>query len=188
MTTWFTADHHFGHANIIEYCSRPFKTTRQMDDELIRRWNSVVRPDDTVYYVGDFTLGSYDDACEYFKNLNGKVFVLEGSHDRWMSKTGFSPNTANSVVYYLPPVYTVEFQGKKMFQKSITLCHYAMRSWDRSHYATWHLFGHHHGKLLPYGLSFDIGVDCWDFYPVSLEQVAEKMTTLKPIVDYSKKR
>jgi calcineurin-like phosphoesterase family protein len=61
-----------------------------------------------------------------------------------------------------------------------------MRSWPNSHYASWHLYGHHHGKLPPYGLSFDVGVDCWDFAPVSLGQVEEKMKTLKPIVDYRK--
>lgn len=45
----------------------------------------------------------------------------------------------------------------------ITLCHYSMRSWNKSHYASWCLFGHHHGSLEPYGLSFDVGVDCWNF-------------------------
>ena len=46
--------------------------------------------------------------------------------------------------------------------------------------------GNSHGLLPPYGLSFDVGVDCWDFYPVSLEQVKEKMATLKPIIDFRK--
>jgi len=180
MTTFFTADHHFGHTNIIEYSNRPFSTIRQMDDELIHRWNSVVKPGDTVYYVGDFTLGNRTAADYYFSRLNGKVYMIPGSHDRWME--GASPITIDSAVYFLPPLHTVTFNDKP-----IILCHYAMRSWDRSHYATWHLFGHHHGSLPPYGLSFDIGVDCWNFYPVSLAQVVEKMATLKPIVDYSKK-
>jgi calcineurin-like phosphoesterase family protein len=61
-----------------------------------------------------------------------------------------------------------------------------MRSWDKSHYASWCLFGHHHGLLEPYGLSFDVGVDCWNFFPVSLEQIDKKMSTLKPIVVFRK--
>jgi calcineurin-like phosphoesterase family protein len=61
-----------------------------------------------------------------------------------------------------------------------------MRSWDKSHYASWCLFGHHHGSLELYGLSFDVGVDCWNFFPVSLEQIDKKMSTLKPIVDFRK--
>lgn len=192
MTTFFTADHHFGHANIIKYCDRPYSKVLDMDIALIGKWNSVVEHTDTVYYVGDFSLKGLEHVRYYFKQLKGRIRMIAGSHDAWMDEyqTDRGPGlvSQSDKVLILPPVYTVEFQGTKMFQPSITLCHYAMRSWDRSHYATWHLFGHHHGKLEPYGLSFDIGVDCWDFYPVSLEQVAEKMATLKPIVDYSKRR
>ena len=53
-----------------------------------------------------------------------------------------------------------------------------MRVWDRSHYGSWHLFGHSHGALPGYGLSLDVGVDCTGFKPISLEQVAEKMATI----------
>ena len=57
----------------------------------------------------------------------------------------------------------------------IVLCHYSMQVWDRSNQGSWHLFGHSHGKLSGIGLSFDIGVDCTEFTPLALEQVAEKM-------------
>jgi calcineurin-like phosphoesterase family protein len=61
-----------------------------------------------------------------------------------------------------------------------------MRSWPLSHYASWHLFGHHHGRLESYGLSFDCGTDTNNFYPYSLDDVCKKMATLKPIVDFRK--
>jgi calcineurin-like phosphoesterase family protein len=181
MTAFFTADHHFGHANIIKYCDRPYSKVLDMDNDLIEKWNSVVGGSDVVYYVGDFSLKDLETVRYYFSKLNGRVRVLDGSHDRWISE--YSRDRGPGLITKHDKVLTVEIEDKP-----IILCHYAMRSWDRSHYATWHIFGHHHGKLEPYGLSFDIGVDCWDFYPVSLEQVAEKMATLTPIVDYSKKR
>jgi len=59
--TWFTSDTHFGHFNIIEYCNRPFKTVDEMNSKLIRFWNERVKPDDIVYFLGDF--------C--FKNTSG---------------------------------------------------------------------------------------------------------------------
>ena len=60
----------------------------------------------------------------------------------------------------------------------IVLCHYSMQVWDRSNYSAWHLFGHSHGKLKSIGLSFDVGVDCTGFTPLSLEVVASKMAQL----------
>jgi len=42
MTTWFTADLHLGHRNIIEYCNRPFADVDEMNRALIANWNQVV--------------------------------------------------------------------------------------------------------------------------------------------------
>jgi calcineurin-like phosphoesterase family protein len=53
-----------------------------------------------------------------------------------------------------------------------------MRVWPKSHYGTWHLFGHSHGCLEPWGKSFDVGVDAWQMRPISINQVKEKMDTL----------
>lgn len=168
MTIYLTADLHFGHANIIKYCNRPFANVEEMDETLIMNWNFRVHPEDDVYVVGDFCFG---DPRPYVKHLNGNIRFLIGSHDKELAKLG------NLVIGSLVTLKT---------EPNITLCHYAMRSWPASHYGTWHLFGHHHGKLEPYGLSFDVGVDCWDYEPVSLEKVAKKMATLKPIVDFSR--
>ena len=178
MTTWFTSDHHFGHANIIKYCNRPFSSAEEMDEEMIRRWNEKVDALDLVYYIGDFSLrgGVYRNSI--VNRLNGDITFIPGSHDpspydepNWRAK---EPMIA---------IHT-KIQEKNL----IVLCHYALRSWNRSHYGSWHLFGHHHGRLEPYGLSFDVGVDTNNFYLYSLEDVAEKMKTLSPIVDYSRKR
>jgi len=169
---WFTADTHFGHENIIKYCDRPFEDVQEMDAELIRRWNVCVKPDDKVYHLGDFCWG---DKKKYLSRLNGQITVLKGSHDK-----DFSALHLDSMLTISP------IKDEYGNPRSIVMCHYAMRSWHHSHYASWHLFGHHHGRLEPYGLSFDVGVDCWNYYPVSLEEVAKKMKTLVPFVDYRK--
>ncbi len=54
MKCWFTADHHFGHANIIDFCQRPFADVDAMDEALVARWNEVVGDEDEVWYLGDF--------------------------------------------------------------------------------------------------------------------------------------
>ena len=50
----------------------------------------------------------------------------------------------------------------------IVVCHYAMRVWPRSHYNSWMLYGHSHGKLAPQRKQWDIGIDNNNFYPISL--------------------
>jgi calcineurin-like phosphoesterase family protein len=54
-----------------------------------------------------------------------------------------------------------------------------MQVWYRSNQGSWHLFGHSHGKLKGIGLSFDVGVDCTEFTPLSLEQVMSRFAELK---------
>jgi calcineurin-like phosphoesterase family protein len=56
MTIWFTSDTHFGHSNIIQYSNRPFASVQSMDEVLINNWNQLVRPQDIIYHLGDFTL------------------------------------------------------------------------------------------------------------------------------------
>jgi calcineurin-like phosphoesterase family protein len=171
MTTWFTSDTHLGHARIVQYANRPFSSVGEMDEKIISNWNEFVAPADTVYHLGDFC---FKHPKKYLERLNGEIVRLKGSHD---------DDIQQPYMITIQPDGLINEAGRK---QTIVLCHYAMRSWPLSHYASYHLFGHHHGKLEPYGLSFDVGVDCWNYYPISLEQVVKKMKTLKPIIDLSK--
>lgn len=81
--TWFTSDTHFGHNNIIRYSNRPFKDVDHMNAEIVRMWNEVVMPEDTVYHLGDVALGRIDDSLACVGRLNGyKILVDDGNHDR----------------------------------------------------------------------------------------------------------
>lgn len=73
---YFIADPHFGHANIIKYCHRPFASTYEMDTRIVALWNSTVGNDDTVYLLGDI----WD--VNMLKNLSGRIIVVLGNHDR----------------------------------------------------------------------------------------------------------
>ena len=82
MTTWFTADLHFGHANIIDYSGRPFADATAMNQALIERWNDSIHPDDTVWVLGDVALGRIDETLALVGVLNGRKLLLAGNHDR----------------------------------------------------------------------------------------------------------
>ena len=165
---YFTSDQHFGHDNIRKYCDRPFSSVKEMDEEMIKRWNSVVKDySDIVYHLGDFCLG--DNAKPYISRLVGRIrFVIPNNHHdrRWYANKPDLPN-----VEYLSPLEFIEVQGI-----GIALCHYPIAVWERSHYGAWMLYGHVHRKdfVLP-GFTMNVGVDHQNFYPVSFAAIREDM-------------
>ena len=82
-------------------------------------------------------------------------------------------------------MYTIRIHDRGE-SKSIVLCHYAMKIWNKSHHGVWHLYGHSHGTLPddPYSMSFDVGVDCHDFKPLGfddIKKIMDKKKKFKPI-------
>ena len=155
---FFTADEHYGHRNIIKYCNRPFKSVEEMDSEIIRRHNEKVSKNDTTIHAGDFTLSKdRAKAQDYVKRLNGNHVFLRGSHDYWLDNR-----------YH-------EIWERTIGDTHLVVCHYAMRTWARSHYKSWMLYGHSHGTLDPIGKQHDVGVDNNGFYPVSFEEIKAVM-------------
>ena len=75
------SDTHFGHANIIKYCDRPFNDADQMDSMLIKNWNEIITPDDIVWHLGDFALKNKEKTINYFRRLNGRKMLVLGNHD-----------------------------------------------------------------------------------------------------------
>lgn len=84
---WLISDTHFNHYNIIQYCKRPYTSCEEMNEDLITRWNSVVKPHDIVYHLGDFSMirhsdESYNNVKNIVSKLNGDIYLILGNHDR----------------------------------------------------------------------------------------------------------
>lgn len=86
MRTFIISDTHFGHANIIKYCSRPFADADQMDAEMISRWNNTVAKEDLVWHLGDFCLGREKRITHYLSQLNGRINLILGNHDQFSQR------------------------------------------------------------------------------------------------------
>ena len=86
------ADTHFGHQKIIEYCRPQYADTDEMDQDLVYRWNQVVRQQDIVYHMGDVALvGSSDERQRYVLDLlcqlHGEIRLVGGNHDNtWIAE------------------------------------------------------------------------------------------------------
>lgn len=156
---WFTSDEHYGHTNVLKYNDRPFSSIEEMNEGLIANHNSIVSKNDVTIHAGDFCwLNKKEDVYkQYLNRLNGNHVLLIGSHDHWQ------PSSAHYI------------WRKRIEGNLIIVGHYAMRVWECSHYNSWHLFGHSHGRLEGFGKSFDIGVDCHNYYPWSWDEIVKEM-------------
>ncbi len=165
---YFTSDTHYGHSNVIKYCTRPFATTEEMDETMIANWNAVVRPGDLVYHIGDFALCDAERATRIAKRLMGNKYLVWGNHDKKLRKV---PAFCSQFIWQ-KDLTQVEVGDQK-----ITLCHYAMLTWNQSHRSAWQLHGHSHGSMPddPGALRLDVGVDCWDYQPVAYETLVKRM-------------
>jgi len=172
---FFTSDQHFGHRFIIEACKRPFASVEEQTEVLIERHNKKVKAGDRVYHLGDFAFkATVEEAYMILRRLNGQHFLIRGNHDETQDEM-----QRRAILRFLkgqePFIWIRDLDYLKVGDQAIMLCHYPMRSWKKMESGAWHLFGHCHGRLPRYGNSFDIGVDSWNFEPVSFEEVAQRM-------------
>jgi len=178
MTTWFTADTHFNHNNIRFYCGRPFETVEQMNNTMITNWNAVIQPRDVVYHIGDFGFGNVHYLNGLAQKLHGTINIILGNHDKEVKKDPLCNRFG-----FIKDMHILKTKhDNKTYE--LFLFHYACRTWYKSNHGCIHLFGHSHGKMPPYGLSMDVGVDTNNFFPYSLEQILQKMNTFSPKLDY----
>ena len=177
MATFFTADLHFGHSEIIEFCNRQFENTEEMKHALIRNWNSRVSNDDHVYIVGDLFYGGrggagLDDALATVKQLNGILHLVTGNHDL--------PYLKNMDYHYLfadtDQIRYLKHEGDHIF-----LCHYPMAEWSGYYRGSWHIYGHIHNDkksaafqyLKTQEKALNAGVDICNFAPVTFKELIE---------------
>ncbi len=187
MATFFTADTHFGHGNIVNYCDRPFQNLEEHNRCLIENWNSIVGPKDHVYHLGDFGWGPIDELTKLAGKLRGKIHLIAGNHDPNVKR----PPLSGRFSFIKDVHYYKGYNGDEKVE--IFLSHYPHRSWLHSFHGSFHLFGHTHSRLGPHGLSFDVGVDniyklFGAYRPISLREVCQVMDTLRKDFDPEKIR
>lgn len=179
--TFFTADIHFFHQNIIKYSNRPWLNVEEMHQGIIERWNNKVSDKDDVFILGDVAMvgrGNVQLVAPILKKLNGRnLYLVPGNHDRAVLK---DPDCLKElkVLDSLTEI-SIRDSSAPRGEQLITLCHYAMKVWNKAHHGAWQLFGHSHGSMpFDYNIkSFDVGLDVkrYNYAPVSYPEVKEFM-------------
>jgi len=205
MRLWFSADTHFNHANILKYTGRTIFMTKKdkeqyeiyknfsqeeqrkfivsqesldkMNKELIRRWNERVKPEDLVIFVGDFifknSLGGKQGEglpikpIEIIRQLNGLITFVSGNHDKRNSlKTPIERLVINHAHQTINVVHSpAKVDGKY----KINLVGHIHQLWKIKRIKTY----------LGYTDAINVGVDVWNYYPVSLEEIMRRYNKWK---------
>ncbi|MDR3215981.1 MAG: metallophosphoesterase family protein [Clostridiaceae bacterium] len=168
---YYTADWHFGHANIIKHSNRPFASAEEMDKALIANYNSVVTNADTVYVLGDVSWCSFEAMKPILQKLKGTKHLILGNHDKGLRNNLEAADCFASISDMLE----IRDNGRK-----VVLCHYPMLSWNGLFKDTVHVFGHIHNNTSDPGFevlenlnAYNAGVDVNGYMPVTLEQLIE---------------
>lgn len=193
MALWFTSDEHYGHTNIIDFCKRPFRDVQEMNDMLVGLHNRLVRPGDEVIHVGDFALGPEANVPAILKRLNGKHRLVAGNHDRcWGQKRA---GLAAERRYLLYGFESVHFDlHLTLGKRHLHVQHFPLydptmpRIGDKYvglrptesdlRGAVAHVHGHVHHAWRTFGRCLNVGVDVWDYEPVSEAAVLEQVESI----------
>ena len=153
---WFTSDTHFSHDKTRIKAARPFDSTREMDKEIIKQWNKIVKPDDIVYHLGDF------GNLTMLKKLNGRIRLVMGNHERkegltkeMLLEAGFDQVYEENVV--------IEVDGLLM-----NLIHEP----SKNNPGMFNLFGHLHNLCIVKEFGINVGQDCNYFRPIDFEKIS----------------
>lgn len=179
MSVYFTSDEHFGHANIIKFCNRPFTGVDDMQEKLIENHNNVVKAGDRVYHLGDMFWRTTSDAqaISILSRLNGQHYYILGNHEEVINRN----SSLRNAFIWVKDTFNLKISGLP----NIWLSHYAHRVWNGSHRWAYHLYGHTHAALPEDGsLSIDVGVDARNFYPISIDEVVTIMEAKNGLIQF----
>ena len=167
MKRFIIADLHFGHENIIKYESRPFATVEEMNNRLIKLWNSVVDSDDLVYILGDFTLSRRMVVIKNLvESLNGRKILIMGNHDTRKPRD------------YIECGFEVAIRKPIMVEPGVILMHEPLN--DSSFIVPNYLYfyGHVHNNpsvMDDYSNCMCVSVERIDYRPIDLDECIRKM-------------
>lgn len=161
---WFTADTHFGHGRIIEYCKRPFANYQEMDEAILTRFNEVIKPGDRLYHIGDVAWSSWP--LRTLHKLNTKQrYLVYGNHDKQRPQAYLDAGF----------IWAKDYEKITIGSVPVVMFHYPIRSWNGKGHGAVHVYGHCHGTLEPgIGRSMDVGVDTHDFYPYNWDEIYDR--------------
>jgi len=182
---FFTSDLHFGHRNVIRFCERPYADEKEMSRELIKNWNDVVKPQDFIFSLGDFSWWTgRHEVKKLVSQLHGRKYFIPGNHCKegmyeLVDDPDFHECSDIVVLFVRGQEGDPRFAEHKCYE--LVLCHYPTTCWSHSdHSGCYQFFGHIHSRAgqpmtefgkpihLMRGKQLDVGVDRHNYAPIEM--------------------
>lgn len=160
---FFCSDPHYHHKPLIKGLStwenkercRDFKSLTEHDTTLVNNINSIVKKEDVLFCLGDWSFGEYKNSTKLAKEFRNRLNVKEihlilGNHDNYIRKNKDNIQnifTSVSERAELEVVTPINHGKGKTIRTTVILSHYAMRTWNKAHKGSYMLYGHSHGSL-----------------------------------------
>lgn len=164
---YVSSDFHIQHVKILEYCNRPFKDVEEMNKALIKNYNDTAEEGDVCYFLGDWFMGDKSKIPGLIERYHIKPIVILGNHDK-----GKPEKLIREAGIEVHDSLTIEYEGIK-----ILLEH--QPRYDLVESGTigpngvykYQLCGHVHEQWKTYkNLICNVGVDVWDYKPITIAQ------------------
>lgn len=176
---YFISDTHFYQDSIIKYCGRPFKNIKEMHEKIIENWNYTVKDSDTVYFLGDFSLGYQEQTRDILNRLNGIKLLIMGNHDINLTEEEWHSLGFDTVFNTPQKLYYVD--NNQNFQYVI-LSHIPQYIRDNE----FNIHGHIHNDLLETQYPdmnpknhFCVSVERINYTPISLTDIQKIIESYK---------
>lgn len=184
---WFTSDEHYDHKNVIPYCDRPFKDIDEMREGLIERHNALVRRNDIVWHLGDFSFKKAT-VSEVVPRLNGLHYLVAGNHDICHPINCKSDEKKNRLRLEYEAIGFMMVYPRDVWCEEVRarLSHFPYKHSAHDERfqnllpkddGSWLLHGHVHKSWAENKRQINVGVDVRNYAPISLDEVLAIMKT-----------
>lgn len=171
MNTWFISDTHFFHQNILGFTGSDGKPIRpgwasveEMNEAMVDRWNAVVKPEDTVWHLGDVAFKVNERAADLdilLGRLKGKKNMLLGNHD----------NLGSEILRK----HFAKIELWKAFPKAGFTCTHIPIRLDMMRDTAVNVHGHIHQNMMTEKGYINVSVEVRDFTPVHMDQIIQEV-------------
>jgi calcineurin-like phosphoesterase family protein len=162
MNVFVTADTHFSHEGICRFLNgdgsklRPWDAVAEMDEEMVKRWNEVVRPTDKVYHLGDVVINRR--ALAILDRLNGDKVLIKGNHDIFK---------LTDYTKYFRDVRAYHVMDRMIFS------HIPVHPDSKGRFKA-NVHGHTHANQIPDPWYVCVCVEHTDYKPIALEEIRSR--------------